>query len=197
MRDNENLKECVSKDVTVVAAIVKPVSTSTIIPAIRIRSRTPFGNMHVTISVDPKTDREMEVFAQIGKAGDIPASDLEAICRMVSLFLRSGGSLEQVIGQLEGIGSSISIHTKDGKMTSIGDVLGKTMRKYLQAKKSAGLRSLLLGETSIDTVKAEVPKAPLGNHLTNYKIKCPACHDGTLVFTEGCAKCMSCDHSQC
>ena len=59
---------------------------------LRIRQMPPFGNMHVKITVDPRTDRELEVFAQLGKGGDVATSDLEAICRMISLWLRAGGS---------------------------------------------------------------------------------------------------------
>jgi hypothetical protein len=47
--------------------------------------------MHVKISVDPKAEIEREVFAQLGKGGDIANSDLEAICRLLSLFLRITG----------------------------------------------------------------------------------------------------------
>ena len=55
---------------------------------------TPFGNMHVKIVVDPASKREREIFAQLGKGGDLANSDLEAICRLSSLYLRVGGSLE-------------------------------------------------------------------------------------------------------
>src|ERR1043165_9195859 len=134
----EIVKEIVRETVS-----VKPQRTPSILSAVRIRSNTPFGHMHLTISVDPKSERELEVFAQLGKAGDIAASDLEAICRMVSLFLRCGGSMDLVIDQLEGIGSSLSIPTKDGRVMSLGDALGKTIRKYWSAKKQGGLKAIL------------------------------------------------------
>ena len=130
----------------------KPIKTPAILSAVRIRQNTPFGHMHVSITVDPKSDRELEVFAQLGKAGDVAMSDLEAICRMVSLFLRSGGSIEQVMDQLEGIGSHLSIPTKDGRVMSLGDALGKTIRKYWQAKREFGLKAILLGEVDFDKV---------------------------------------------
>ncbi|MFH0939327.1 MAG: adenosylcobalamin-dependent ribonucleoside-diphosphate reductase [Planctomycetota bacterium] len=154
-KKHEHAAKQTSPVATLAQLVVKPITTPAILSAVRIRSRTPFGHMHLTISVDPKTERELEVFAQLGKAGDVAASDLEAICRMVSLFLRCGGSLEQVIDQLEGIGSSLSIHTKDGKVTSLGDALGKTIRKYWQAKKLAGLRAILLGEVNFETPKLQ------------------------------------------
>ncbi|MCY3022987.1 MAG: adenosylcobalamin-dependent ribonucleoside-diphosphate reductase [Planctomycetota bacterium] len=132
---------------------LKPVKTATILSAVRIRQNTPFGHMHVTITVDPKSEKELEVFAQLGKAGDVAASDLEAICRMVSLFLRSGGSLDLVMDQLEGIGCYLSVPSKEGRVMSLGDALGKTLRKYWQAKKRAGLRAILLGEVDFDAVQ--------------------------------------------
>ena len=112
---------------------------------IRVRQLTPFGNMHINITVDPKTERELEVFAQLGKGGDLANSDLEAICRMISLWLRAGGSLDHVIRQLMSIGSSLQVHTKEGKIMSLGDGLARALQKYMRAKAENGLRALLLG----------------------------------------------------
>ena len=141
-----------AKPVSSLPVLAKPAKTPAILSAVRIRQNTPFGHMHVNITVDPKAGRELEVFAQLGKAGDVAMSDLEAICRMVSLFLRSGGSIEMVMDQLEGIGSHLSIPTKDGRVMSLGDALGKTIRKYWQAKQEYGLQSILLGDVDFDVV---------------------------------------------
>ncbi|MCZ7649453.1 MAG: adenosylcobalamin-dependent ribonucleoside-diphosphate reductase [Planctomycetota bacterium] len=191
----------------------RPIKTPAILSGVRIRQNTPFGHMHVTITVDPKSGRELEVFAQLGKAGDVAMSDLEAICRMVSLFLRAGGSIEQVMDQLEGIGSHLSIPTRDGRVMSLGDALGKTIRKYWQAKKEFGLKAILLGEVDIDAVSngnghssAALPaavniettvKTAADKLLEKYKLKCPECGNGTLSFMEGCVKCPGCGFSQC
>jgi ribonucleoside-diphosphate reductase alpha chain len=127
-----------------------PVKTSDVLSAIRIRQKTPAGHMHVVIAVDPKSLRELEVFAQIGKAGGVPGSNLEAICRMVSSFLRIGGSLEQVCEQLDGIGSNMSIPTKGGQVMSLGDALSKSIRKYLDAKERYGLTAILTGAVEFE-----------------------------------------------
>src|SRR6185503_6474895 len=84
---------------------LSPIKLPEIMSCLRIRQMTPFGNMHVKVSVDPISCREREVFAQLGKGGDVANSDLEAICRILSLWLRSNGSLKMAIKQLEGIGS--------------------------------------------------------------------------------------------
>lgn len=182
-------------------SVLKPCRTPSILSALRLRTRTPFGNMHMTVSLDANTEKELEIFAQIGKAGDIASSDLEAICRMVSLFLRSGGTLEMVIDQLEGIGSSQVIPTRDGQVMSIGDAMGKLLRRYLHAKTTCGLKALLLGQVSIDKPPVELEKAQftkkVDSLLSSHKLKCPSCDVGALVFMEGCKKCHSCGYSQC
>ena len=137
---------------------IEPQDLPEIVSGLRIRQLTPFGNMHVKITVDPHNDRELEVFAQLGKGGDVATSDLEAICRMISLWLRSGGNLRHVIKQLEGIGSSLQIPTRTGRIMSLGDGLAVTLKKYLRAKERFGLRSLLLGQ--IDLSDLDNPHRP-------------------------------------
>ena len=137
---------------------LEPADLAEIVSGLRIRQLTPFGNMHVKITVDPRTDRELEVFAQLGKGGDVATSDLEAICRMISLWLRSGGSLRHVIKQLEGIGSSLQIPTKFGRIMSLGDGLACALKKYMRAKERFGLKPLLLGE--VDLSQLDTPRTP-------------------------------------
>lgn len=130
-------------------APLKPAVLPEIVSGIRVRQMTPFGNMHINITVDPKSERELEVFAQLGKGGDLANSDLEAICRLISLWLRSGGGLEHVIRQLHSIGSSLQVSTKEGKIMSLGDGLARALRRYMQVKSESGLRALLMGEADL------------------------------------------------
>ncbi|MFQ5412869.1 MAG: adenosylcobalamin-dependent ribonucleoside-diphosphate reductase [Phycisphaerae bacterium] len=142
---------------------LEPAILPEITSGIRVRQMTPFGNMHIHITVDPASEREVEVFAQLGKGGDLANSDLEAICRLVSLWLRAGGRLKQVIRQLHGIGSSLQVSTRDGKIMSLGDGLARALRRYTDAKTRFGLRSLLLGDYSVDALHA--PTHP-SKHVT-------------------------------
>ncbi len=134
------------------ARTLEPAILPEITSGIRVRQLTPFGNMHINITVDPHGERELEVFAQLGKGGDLANSDLEAICRMVSLWLRSGGNLDHVYRQLHSIGSSLQVHTKEGKIMSLGDGLARGIRKYMLAKAEFGLRPLLMGEVSLEAL---------------------------------------------
>jgi len=153
---------------------IEPMDLPEIVSGLRIRQMTPFGNMHVKITVDPRRDRELEVFAQLGKGGDVANSDLEAICRMVSLWLRAGGSLLLVIKQLEGIGSSLQIPTRSGRIMSLGDGLACALKKYLKAKERCGLRNLLLGEIDL----AELDRAPSAPVHTDTPAPAPTSGNG-------------------
>jgi ribonucleoside-diphosphate reductase alpha chain len=178
-----------------------PVRLPEIMSGLRIRQITPFGNMHVKISVDPATGVEREVFAQLGKGGDVATSDLEAICRMISLFLRCNGPIQLVLKQLEGIGSSLTVPSAEGSVTSLADGLAKALKKYLRAKERFGLNALLLGQVEpaqLDEIHEEQRKTNGGGRVsqTAFKVKCPECK-GDLSFEEGCVKCPGCGYSQC
>lgn len=197
--------------------LLEPKELPAITSAIRVRQQTPFGNMHIQITVDPRTEGECEVFAQLGKGGDIATSDLEAICRLISLWLRSGGSLIHVTKQLSGIGSSLQIPTRHGRIGSLGDGIAKGLKRYIKAKERHGLKALLLGEIDPSVIEAD-PTPTNGNgkhhgekaatgvgvdmsdrHVAprhSYRVKCPEC-GGDLDMGEGCVKCHGCGYAQC
>lgn len=140
-------------------ARIEPLDLPEIVSGLRIRQMTPFGNMHVKITVDPRSGRELEIFAQLGKGGDVACSDLEAMCRVGSLWLRSGGSLRHLIKQWAGIGSSLQIPTKSGRIMSLADGLACALQKYQRAKERFGLHPLLLGQ--VDPSDLDKPAADL------------------------------------
>jgi hypothetical protein len=81
------------------------------------------------------------------------------MCRLISLWLRAGGSLKHVVRQLKDIGSSLQVPTRDGKIMSLGDGLARALLKYSRAKERFGLRSLLLGECDLSELDRPVPSA--------------------------------------
>ncbi|MCK6456949.1 MAG: vitamin B12-dependent ribonucleotide reductase [Phycisphaerae bacterium] len=142
---------------------LEPAPLPALVSGVRVRQMTPFGNMHVNITVDPKQQRELEVFAQLGKGGDLANSDLEAICRMISLWLRSGGALSLVIQQLSGIGSSLQIPTRSGRIMSLGDGLAQALKRYQRAKERYGMKALLLGDVDPAELESASLVKPSGN----------------------------------
>ena len=104
----------------------KPPRPPAVMPALRVRFNTPFGHLHVTLVVDVKTGRELEVFALLGRSGEMTAADIEGLCRLASLYLRAGGKLEDIARQLKDIGTNLS--SKEERV-SVPDSLGRAVAK--------------------------------------------------------------------
>ena len=141
-----------------------PKKTPVIMSGLRLRMTTPFGHLHMTIVIDMKTDREQEVFAQIGKCGEMVNADTEGVCRLASLYLRAGGRVEDVIKQLRGIGTHLAT---DKQVISVPDSLGKALATYLRYKKQYGTKALILGDVVIDEEAVEAVRQELDEETTD------------------------------
>jgi len=147
--------------------LLKPSSRPPKLSGETTRKDTPMGNLFVTLN---KHDgKPFELFAQIGKAGSDIVAFTEAIARLVSLALRCGISIEEIINQLEGIGGGRPVGFGPNRILSVPDAIGKALRELTQLHYNG-------------TVKREL---------------CPECGSGTLVQVESCAKCESCGYSEC
>ncbi len=138
--------------------------------------KTGLGNLYVNIT--EYEGRPFEVFAIIGKSGNSTTAKTEAIGRLVSLALRSGISVGNIVEQLEGIGGDHPIFQKSGLVLSIPDAIAKVFKKrYLNGGKNGG-RKPLKKETSL---KGET---------------CPECGE-PISFEEGCMTCHFCGYTRC
>ncbi len=212
-----------SKDVQVLETIkeeanpklngyITPENIPDLMPSIKIKQRTPFGQMHANMTIDPTNGKPYEIFAQVGKGGDIAHADLEAICRLASISLRSNTSPWSVVEQLEGIGSTVSSGiSREGEVTSLGDSVSRVLKKYMLAVEKYGVEDILTGkvdyneltnELSDEIKKGNNGAMKSGNHTNEeqkntYGVKCVECGEGNLVFQEGCKTCLSCNYSAC
>lgn len=134
------------------------------------RIETGLGTMYLTINeVDGKP---FEVFATIGKSGHSTTAKAEAIGRLVSLALRSGISVKDVVAQIKGIGGEHPVFRKKGMILSIPDAIAWVLEShYLKDTQIASTRDIS-------------------------KPTCPECGE-ILVLQEGCCTCHSCGYSQC
>lgn len=131
--------------------------------------KTGYGNLYVTLnSVEGKP---FEVFAQIGKSGYSTMADTEAICRLVSLALRSGVGVDKIIEQLIGIGGASQVFGNGERIMSIPDAIAKVLKKHFGNKKP----------NSDKDIDLEF---------------CPDC-GAKLEFKEGCILCLDCGFSKC
>jgi ribonucleoside-diphosphate reductase alpha chain len=170
-------------------------SVPDMIPAVKLTQSTPFGKLHISLGVLPGNNREIEVFCQLGRSGDVINADLEVICRLASRLLRYGDSLEGIISQIKGIGSSLMVPTADGSISSLPDGIAVALNRYLTMKKSKGLKNMIV-DTSTDesTINTNSEEQVLDENIL--KIRCPSC-DSVLNRIEGCIKCEACGYSVC
>jgi len=136
------------------------------------RVRTGLGRLYVTVT--EMNGRPFEVFATIGKSGRSTTAKTEAIGRLVSLALRNGLKVEEIVEQLKGIGGEHPIFQEGGLVLSIPDAIGNVLEnRYLKGKNAKGGK---------------------GNSLMGSA--CPECGQ-TISFEEGCQKCHFCGFTKC
>ena len=174
------------------------------------RIRTSYGNMFVTINEDE--NGPFEVFSQLGKAGGFFQAQTEAICRLISLGLRSGIGINVVIDQLKGIRGPDIMFSNGGTIHSLPDAIARVLENHIKR----GQTELSLNFGAKETKKLEsapemvVSAMPIsGNETTNGHSAqkqsianfghAPACPDcgSSLIFKEGCMTCQMCGFSKC
>ena len=137
------------------------------------RIKTGYGNLYLTVT--EFEGQPFEVFATIGKSGRSTTAKTEAIGRLVSLALRSGVHVAEIIDQLIGIGGEYPVFQEGGLVLSIPDAIARVLEKrYLKDgfHKKGGYANTLNGKN------------------------CPDCGQ-TISFEEGCMKCHYCGFTKC
>lgn len=132
--------------------------------------QTGLGAMYLTVNeVD---GQPFEVFATIGKSGRSITAKAEAIGRLVSLALRSGVAVRDVVAQIKGIGGEHPVFRGKGLLLSIPDAIAWVLEKRYLKDEHLGTVTDIDGQ------------------------KCPECGEA-LVFQEGCLICPACGFSRC
>ena len=72
------------------------------LPSRTTKLKTEHGNLYVTVSLD-EDGEPFEVFGTIGKAGSFTSGVTEAVCRLISLHLRRGTPVVEIVEQCQGI----------------------------------------------------------------------------------------------
>jgi len=130
---------------------------------------TGYGNLYIT--VNKFGNKPFEIFAQIGKSGYSTMADTEAISRLISLALRSGINVDDIIDQLTGIGGASPIYQKGEMVMSIPDAIAKVLKKHFGN----------------------------GHHKVDRDVNLEFCPDcgGRIQHESGCMVCPSCGFSKC
>ena len=110
------------------------------LPSTTTKLQTDVGNLFVTVSTD-EDGEPFEVFGWLGKGGSFQHGVTELACRLISLHLRRGTPIEEIIDQIQGIqemapfwnslddGRSVPIH-------GLGDGIAQILKAHLKAKQA-------------------------------------------------------------
>ena len=121
---------------------------------------TAYGNLYVTVNEDEHGP--FEVFSQLGKAGGFFGAQTEAICRMISLSLRSGISLRDVVDQLKGIRGPDPVFHNGERILSLPDAIANVLENHLKR----GQTQLPLDFSKPKEVELQVEREPVFQAVT-------------------------------
>ena len=108
------------------------------LPSTTTKLQTEFGSLFVTVSVD-EDGEPFEVFGFLGKGGSFQHGVTELACRLISLHLRRGTPLEEVIDQCQGIQEMAPFWNtlEDGRSVAVlglGDGIAHVLKAHLKAR---------------------------------------------------------------
>lgn len=148
------------------------------------RMETPIGTAFITVN-DTTSGDPFEVFVQVGKAGSDTMAVAEALGRLVSLVLRlpsplsAQRRLKEVINQLSRIGGGQPTGFGAARILSLPDALARTLAEHIGHA----------AEQDESPARPDLPRR-VGD-------LCKECGQATLIYEEGCKKCVSCGFNEC
>lgn len=155
----------------------------------RYRITTGYGKLYVNINEDEYG--LIEIFATVGKSGGFTESFCEALARMVSLNLRWGVPVEEVIDQLEGIRSPQSYWDDGDRVDSIPDGIALALKRHIGHDTVEEIKEIV--EEAEKSLKNEGVEEVVSNGSNP---ECDEC-GSMLIIQEGCEKCPVCGWSKC
>ena len=182
--------------------------------------KAPEGTVNITVNSDE--DGPLEIFVNVGRSGSDVAALAEALGRLISISLRlpspisQNDRLREMVSQLRGIGGSRTIGFGPEQVRSLPDAVGKALDEHLEGHPSLQPHPMQLpllhgAASAAPTIAPAVSNGLNGQgyanghtnglaDLTTYKMTgniCPECGSSTLIYQEGCKKCISCGYSEC
>ena len=108
------------------------------LPSTTTKLQTEMGNLYVTVSVD-EDGEPFEVFGFLGKGGSFQHGVTELACRLISLHLRRGTPVEEVIDQCAGIAEMQPFHNvlPDGAsvpVLGLGDGIAHILKSLFRTR---------------------------------------------------------------
>ena len=107
------------------------------LPSTTTNLQTEMGSLFVTVSTD-EDGQPFEVFGWLGKGGSFQHGVTELACRLISLHLRRGTPLDEIIDQCQGIQEMQPFFNTmaDGRSVAVlglGDGIAHILKAHLKA----------------------------------------------------------------
>jgi ribonucleoside-diphosphate reductase alpha chain len=131
------------------------------------------GKLYVTIN--ERNGKPYEVFIQSGGSGGCEAGN-QALGRTISLALRNGGDIHNIIKQLSKVKCPAALRNPRSEGKSCSDIVGRLITESIPDDDE---------EEDLPTIRGEKLE------------QCPSCKDYTLVRESGCKVCHSCGYNKC
>ena len=160
-----------------------------------IKEKTPWGNIYVTLNFDG--GKPFETFITVGKSGSELKAMTEALSRVISIALRSGCRLKDLIDTLKGLsGKEVWMFDYDDEhvIRSIPDAISVLLGKLsYDGQESAALHN---EDVTVTESKDALIKSSGGSSNDHSEVTCPEC-GAPMELISGCAYCFSCGYSPC
>lgn len=171
------------------------------------------GNLYITVNSDE--NGICEVFTNLGRAGGCP-SQSEATSRLISIALRAGIDINEIIEQLRGIRCHSTLRQKGLKVLSCPDAIGRALERYMnfnmehkdvktidELTEEIEERGSCIGNCSLCATPCQAAAAEeqdsfsstIPSNSSNMK-NCPEC-GSTIQHEGGCVICRNCGYSKC
>lgn len=168
------------------------------------RLTTGCGTLWLQLYFNPYSGDMEEVFLSKGSTGGCNQY-MVATSRLISLALRAGIPLSNVVEQLKSSGTCPSYAVaKYKKEASKGNSCASAIAYAMESTQKEMYEELFDSEMdeNVDlkkqkiTVKQEKPQIKPTKAIPKYA-KCPSCGEYTLINHGGCADCISCGYTKC
>ena len=182
-QDSKGMSKATAKEQEIRVGDIFPRPRPELVYGMTKKVKIGCGNLFITVNSDEQG--VCEVFTSTGKSGGCP-SQSEAVARLVSVALRSGVAISEILSQLKGIRCPSTIRQPGLSCTSCPDAIARTIEEVLQLEKKLPAPP----NTSEDFAMAMPTKSNTKKPLSgDGYIFCPECgrklrHEGGCVICE-------------
>lgn len=162
------------------------------------------GKLYVTTNHDDDGNI-FEVFSTNGKSGGCPAQS-EAVCRLVSLLLRAGVSVDEITRQICGIKCMACVKNPDVQVLSCPDAIGRELKRHfavarvkqanIELKKDIEKVKVETEAKLLDPEMMDMIENSFSRPVVNMTDRCPEC-GAEMKHIGGCKNCLNCGYSSC